>query len=240
MSSDFQQFLQNKCIISQRTCPRTPRQNGVTDRKNRHLFDVTRSLLLESSVPTRFWVESLATAAHLIDCMPSTSIKNQSPYYRLYKTFPSYYDLRVFGSVCFVHLPPSERTKLTTQSAKCAFLGYTPFQKGFLCYDPHIRCICTSRNVVFFEKKIFFQTHLDPPDSSISLPGFSNDTSIARFNLTLCITDEIKKSLQTLPFLIFLQHPIHLRHLVHLDLHDCAAPLKFRFHQTAMGSFILP
>ena len=115
--------------------------------------------------------------------MPSTSIENQSPYYRLYQTHPSYEDLHVFGSTCFVHLPPSERTKLTAQSAQCVFLGYAPFQKGFLCYDPHIRRFRTSRNVVFFEHQYFFQKHIDLPDSSfVSLPGFSDDSSVVRFN----------------------------------------------------------
>ena len=81
MSADFQQFLQTKSIISQRTCPYTPQQNGIAERKNRHLIDATRSLLLESSVPTHVWVEALATAAHLINRMPSNTIENQSPYY---------------------------------------------------------------------------------------------------------------------------------------------------------------
>ena len=54
VSFDFQQFLQNKGIIYQRTCPYTPQQNGVTERKNRHLLNVTRSLFLESSIPNRF------------------------------------------------------------------------------------------------------------------------------------------------------------------------------------------
>ncbi|XXG61102.1 hypothetical protein AAC387_Pa04g2839 [Persea americana] len=183
MSSAFQQFLQNKGIISQRSCPYTPQQNGVAERKNRHLLDVTRSLLLESSVPTRFWVEALATAVHLINRMPTTTLENQSPYYRLYKTTPSYDDLHVFGSTCFVHLPSSERTKLTAQSAQCVFLGYAPFQKGFLCYDPHIRRFRTSRNVVLFENQYFFQTHIDlPKPSSVSLPGVSDDSSVVRFN----------------------------------------------------------
>ena len=131
-----------------------------TERKNRHLLDVTRSLLLESSVPTRFWVKALATAAHLINRMPSPSIDNQSPYYRLYKTSPSYDDLHVFGSICFVHLPPSERTKLTAQSTQCVFLGYAPFQKGFLCYDPHIRRIRTSRRLLFSFLTWFFRRHI--------------------------------------------------------------------------------
>jgi len=51
MSRDFQSFLQQKGIISQHSCPYTPQQNGVAERKNRHLLEVVRTLLLESFVP---------------------------------------------------------------------------------------------------------------------------------------------------------------------------------------------
>jgi hypothetical protein len=37
MSHAFQSFLQQKGILSQHSCPYTPQQNGVAERKNRHL-----------------------------------------------------------------------------------------------------------------------------------------------------------------------------------------------------------
>ena len=43
-SKEFHDFLQNKGIVSQHSCPYTPQQNGVTERKNRHLLDVVRTL----------------------------------------------------------------------------------------------------------------------------------------------------------------------------------------------------
>ena len=46
ISAAFQEYLRQKNIISQRSCPYTPQQNGVMERKNRHLLDVTRALLL--------------------------------------------------------------------------------------------------------------------------------------------------------------------------------------------------
>ncbi|KAL6318300.1 hypothetical protein AAG906_039392 [Vitis piasezkii] len=56
MSNEFQDFLQSKGIISQRSCPSTPQQNGVVEKKNRHLLDVVRTFLLDSLVSPRFWV----------------------------------------------------------------------------------------------------------------------------------------------------------------------------------------
>ncbi|RVW59204.1 Retrovirus-related Pol polyprotein from transposon RE1 [Vitis vinifera] len=136
MSNEFQDFLQSKGIISQRSCPSTPQQNGVAERKNRHLLDVVRTLLLDSSVPPRFWCEALSTAVHLINRLPSPMLNHVSPFSKLFGHSPLYSDLRTFGCVCFVHLPTHERHKLTAQSVKCAFLGYAIPHKGYVCYDP--------------------------------------------------------------------------------------------------------
>ena len=121
----FQDFLQNHGIIHQRSCPSTPQQNGVAERKNRHLLDMVRTLLLESSTPSRFWCEALSTAVYLINRLPSPILNHDSPHVRLFGHPPTYSNLRTFGCVCYVHLPASERTKLTAQSIKCAFLGYS-------------------------------------------------------------------------------------------------------------------
>ena len=56
MSNEFQFFLQSHGIISQRSCPFTPQQNSVDERKNRHL-NVVRTLLIESCVPSHFGVK---------------------------------------------------------------------------------------------------------------------------------------------------------------------------------------
>ena len=149
LSTEFQTFLASKGIINQRSCLATPQQNGVAERKNRHLLDVVRSLLLESIVPSMFWVEALKTATYLINSLPSQVSHMESPYFRLFAKQPSYANLRVFSCVCFVHLPPHERHKLSGQSVRCAFLGYNVRQKGFVCYDPTLHCTCISRNVYF-------------------------------------------------------------------------------------------
>ena len=99
MFHEFQSFLQNQGIISQRSCPSTPQQNGVAERKNRHLLDVVRTLLLESFVPPHFWCEALSTAIHLINWLPSPILQNVSPFFKLFGHSPSYSDLHTFGCV---------------------------------------------------------------------------------------------------------------------------------------------
>jgi transposase InsO family protein len=173
MSNEFQEFLQQKGILSQRSCPNTPQQNGMAERKNRHLLDVTRTLLLQASVPSQFWVEALSTAVFLINRLPSTVIDLDSPFFRLFKTQPDYNDLHTFGCVCFVHLPPFERHKLGAQSVQCAFLGYSHCHKGFVCYDVSNRRFRISRNVTFFEDQFMFHRVSPAMDDVVTLPNFS-------------------------------------------------------------------
>ena len=182
MSNEFQVFLQRKGIISQCSCPSTPQQNGVAERKNCHLLDVVRTLLLESSIPPRFWCEALSTTVHLINRLPSSMTNHVSHFSKLFGHSPLYFDLRTFGCVCFVHLPPHERHKLTTQSVKCVFLGYAIPHKGYVCYDPHASRIRVSRNVIFFENQYFFPSHVQLSSASVSLlPIFSESPPIVEW-----------------------------------------------------------
>ncbi|KAJ6978380.1 hypothetical protein NC653_026695 [Populus alba x Populus x berolinensis] len=176
MSKEFQEYLKNKGILSQRSCPYTPQQNVVAEHKNRVLLDVVRTLLIDSSIPTRFWVEALSTAVHLINHLPSQVLNFASPYSILFGVIPEYNSLHVFGCVCFVHLPSTERNKLLAQATRCAFLGYSHSHKGFVCYDANAHKIRISSNVILFENQNFFSSCPSTESTPIQLPTFDDDS----------------------------------------------------------------
>ncbi|KAA0046032.1 Beta-galactosidase [Cucumis melo var. makuwa] len=70
-NDNLSEFLASKGIVHQTSCAYTPQQNGVAERKNRHLVEVARSLMLSTSFPSYLWGDAILTAAHLINRMPS-------------------------------------------------------------------------------------------------------------------------------------------------------------------------
>ena len=52
---DFDSFCAKYVISHNLSAPRTPRQNGVVERKNRTLEDMSRAMLLEHCMPKFFW-----------------------------------------------------------------------------------------------------------------------------------------------------------------------------------------
>ncbi|CAL5324316.1 unnamed protein product [Camellia sinensis] len=59
--------------FSRFTCANTPQQNGVAERKNRHLAKICRSMLHAKNVPGRFWAEAMKTATFVINRLPQQS-----------------------------------------------------------------------------------------------------------------------------------------------------------------------
>jgi transposase InsO family protein len=54
LSNEFTNYLKENKIRRQLTCPHTPQQNGVAERKNWHLAKICRSMLHAKIVPGRF------------------------------------------------------------------------------------------------------------------------------------------------------------------------------------------
>jgi transposase InsO family protein len=47
-------FLSTHGILLQNSCPYTPQQNGVVERKHRHLLNVGRALRFQANLPLKF------------------------------------------------------------------------------------------------------------------------------------------------------------------------------------------
>ncbi|RVX14379.1 Retrovirus-related Pol polyprotein from transposon RE2 [Vitis vinifera] len=118
------EFLAQEGIVHLSSCVDTPQQNGIAERKNRHLLEPT------SSIP------------NTLSNTPKILSDYSSHLHRLTK---------IFGCSVFVHINRQHRSKLDPRSLKCIFLGYSSNQKGYKCYSPVTRKFYNSMDVTFFE-----------------------------------------------------------------------------------------
>ncbi|OMO89784.1 Integrase, catalytic core [Corchorus capsularis] len=147
----FSILLDSNGITHQLSCPHTPQQNGVAERKHRHVVEKGLYLLSQSSLPSKFWVEAFQTSLYLINRLPTPVLGGKRPYVVLFGKPPVYDHLRTFGCACYPHLVPYNKTKLEFKTRQCVFLGYGVQHKGYKCLDPQSRRIYISRNVAFDE-----------------------------------------------------------------------------------------
>ncbi|KAK8676013.1 hypothetical protein V6N13_034068 [Hibiscus sabdariffa] len=75
LSKDFDELLKECGMVSQLTPPGTPQWNGVSERRNRTLLDMVRSMMSHTDLPTSFWGYALETAAFTLNRVPSKSVQ---------------------------------------------------------------------------------------------------------------------------------------------------------------------
>ena len=101
MSEKFNLFCEDSGIEHQLTTPYTPQQNGVSERRNRYILEMTRCMLYEKNLPKKFWAEAASTYVFLQNRLPTKALMNQTPFEAWYGYNPSLKFLKIFGFFVF-------------------------------------------------------------------------------------------------------------------------------------------
>jgi histone deacetylase 1/2 len=132
-------------------CPHTHEQNGMVERRHRHIVETGLTLLGQCHAPLKYWSYAFESSVYLINRMPTPVLNYKSPFECLLKSSPDYAFLRTFGCLCFPFLRPYNTHKLDFRSSACVFLGYSNSHLGYRCLDLTSKRIYLARHVQFHE-----------------------------------------------------------------------------------------
>lgn len=152
VNENLQMYLKNQGIRVQYTTAYSPQQNGVAERKNRYLMEMTRCMLMDANLEKRYWGEAVHTANYLQNRLP-TKATGRTPYELWYSKRPHVGNLHIFGCAAYVHIHKEQRRKLDDKADKFIFVGYSEESKGYRFLDKKTNRIKISRDAVFLEKK---------------------------------------------------------------------------------------
>ncbi|GJY87475.1 retrotransposon protein, putative, ty1-copia subclass [Tanacetum coccineum] len=132
MSQEFLDHLKDHDIISHRTPLYTPQHNGVSERRNRTLLDMVRSMISQITLPMSFWDYACKSATRILNMVPTKKalVKRDT------LTKPD---------------------KLEPISIKCIFIGYPKETMGYSFYYPPKNKVLVARNVEFFKNSLITQ-----------------------------------------------------------------------------------
>ena len=122
----FLKFLSAEGISYQPATLYTQNQNSVSERKIRTIVERARTMLLEASLPERFWADTVATVVYILNSSPTKALTGKTPFEPWFGHQPNLAHLRHFGCDAYLHIPDAQRTKLKPKAGLCTCLGYMP------------------------------------------------------------------------------------------------------------------
>ncbi|PRQ27893.1 putative RNA-directed DNA polymerase [Rosa chinensis] len=175
----FSQFCASSGIQQRFSCPYTPQQNGLAERKHRHIATMARTLLLTLGAPQNLWADAFFTSVYLINLLPTPTLNWDTPHTRLYGHPPPYSSLRVFGCSCFPILGTNVPNKLSSRSVEYKLIHlllpssslFSPIELTLYLLRPSCRAQCHlahSQLITNLSNLPFLSLTAQPNDPSLS------------------------------------------------------------------------
>ena len=140
-SNEFNEFCEIHGIKRQFSAPKTPRENGVVERKNRTIQEASRTMLNEAKLPDVYCKEAIYTTIYIINRGQLIINNEQNPYQLCYGRPASVKYFRVFGSKCYIKRNNDDLGKFDYRTDEGIILGYSSTEKEYRCYNKRIHKI---------------------------------------------------------------------------------------------------
>nr|GEX79848.1 zinc finger, CCHC-type [Tanacetum cinerariifolium] len=93
-SHNFNRFCDEEGIKRMLMAPYAPQQNGIVERRNRTLLEMTRCIMKAKGVPNYFWGETVRHATNIINRTPTRALVGVTSYEKFNGEKPNPEDLK--------------------------------------------------------------------------------------------------------------------------------------------------
>jgi transposase InsO family protein len=173
-SNQFRAHLKKAGTKLQLTIRESSFQNGVSERLNRTIMEMARSMLMHAKLPPAYWGYAVLTAVYIRNRCLTRINPAITPHEIWEGTKPNVSNLKVFGCPAYAHITMSEGWgKLDPKTTlNCTFIGYCSEHKGYRLRTADNRVI--SRRDVTFDESM---GNLVQPDSGTIISIEDDDAS---------------------------------------------------------------
>ncbi|GJW34626.1 retrovirus-related pol polyprotein from transposon TNT 1-94 [Tanacetum coccineum] len=144
-------YYEDISISHETSVARTPKQNGVVERRNRTLVEAARTMLIYAKALLFLWAEAVYTTCYTQNRSLIRLCHGKTPYELLRDIKPDLSYLHVFGTLCYPTNDSKDLGKLKAKVNVSIFIGYAPAKKAYRIYNRRTRRIMETIHVDFDE-----------------------------------------------------------------------------------------
>nr|GEW20045.1 putative ribonuclease H-like domain-containing protein [Tanacetum cinerariifolium] len=132
---------------------RTPQQNGVSERINRTLIEVAKTILADAKLFVTFWAEAVNTACYVQNRVLANKSQNKTSYEIFNGRTPAIGFLKPFGCHVMILNTLDHLGKFEAKGDEEYFIGYSMSSKVFRVFNKRTKRVEENLHVDFLENK---------------------------------------------------------------------------------------
>ncbi|KAJ9542409.1 hypothetical protein OSB04_028915 [Centaurea solstitialis] len=157
-NSVLDEFLVSKGISQNFSSVRTPRKNGVVERRNRTLIEAARSMLIEARLPIQLWVGAVNTACYTQNMSLIVKRFKKTAYELIRGRKPNIEYFHIFGCNCYIKNDRDALGKFDAKADDGFLVGYSTISKAYRVFNKRRQTIEETIHVKFDESNPFFSS----------------------------------------------------------------------------------
>ncbi|GJS04762.1 integrase, catalytic region, zinc finger, CCHC-type containing protein [Tanacetum coccineum] len=137
LNKTLHEYFSQEGIEHQTSTARTPKQNGVVERRNHTLVDAAQKMLSAAQIPLFFWAEVIATTCFTKNRSLVIPRHEKTLYHIINGRKLTVNFFHIFGSLCYIVKDGENLDKMKEKGDACIFVGH-------VSSDPAPQCQTTA------------------------------------------------------------------------------------------------